>query len=878
MNGYEYTGDNGAFRLEDADRCSYLYFPAAAASGMMSSLTPELGGDLKTGQNTFVLQPVSSEDLHSNRGTRNFWLRMSDGKLVSATGNSVWQRALPPDRKDKVTVEGKALSHKVTRVIADPAITSEVLTFVPVETGDAIELTRIRITNSGSSDITFVPTYAVPIYGRSADNIRDHRNVTSMLNRISVTSSGIVNDPTLTFDERGHQRNTCVYGGFAYDISSDLPPISFCPTTEEFIGEGGTFDCPSFPSTGKPSYTEGGRADGFEVMAAAQFTEKTLAPGQSCEYVTALAFMNMGDAADSEEDLARHASALAEMAGKYLKADSFEAEYRKQEEYWEIKNNIRFHTADKDFDNWMYWVGIQPMLRRIYGCSFLPHHDYGKGGRGWRDLWQDCLALIIMDPSDVRGMLCDNFGGVRPDGSNATIIGSGRGEFIADRNGITRVWMDHAMWPFMTMELYIKQSGDIRILDETAPYFTDRQVMRGQMLLESDESIKPSSGTLLEHLLVQNLTAYFDVGEHGHMKLRGADWNDALDMAKDRGESVAFTAAYCGNFRRFASVLRKYAEVTGKTSVTAASEIARLLGTGEGDSFDGILSTYCSEVVNGFSGGTREYAIEDLASDLEAKASRIEAHIRQTEWYTDPEGYSRYNGYYDNSGRPLEKDGGMMLTGQVFTVMSSVATSDQVAQIVKSADRYLYDKSLGGYKLNTDFKQIKTDMGRMFGFAYGQKENGAVFSHMAVMYGNALYGRGFAKEGWKVIGSLYEHASDFESSRIYPGIPEYFDPRGRGVYHYLTGAASWLMLTVLTEMFGVKGEYGDLKFEPKLLPEHFDPEGCAGVQMVFGGLPLKITYKGPGTSVARIISGDNVIEGDVLPKDKITSDIEVILK
>ena len=45
----------------------------------------------------------------------------------------------------------------------------------------------------------------------------------------------------------------------------------------------------------------------------------------------------------------------------------------------------------------------------------------------------------------------------------------------------------------------------------------------------------------------------------------------------------------------------------------------------------------------------------------------------------------------------------------------------------------------GGYRLNTDFKEEKFDLGRMFGFAYGEKENGAVFSHMAVMYANALY-------------------------------------------------------------------------------------------------------------------------------------------
>jgi len=40
-------------------------------------------------------------------------------------------------------------------------------------------------------------------------------------------------------------------------------------------------------------------------------------------------------------------------------------------------------------------VAIQPTLRKIFGCSFLPDFDYGKGGRGWRDLWQDCLGLIL---------------------------------------------------------------------------------------------------------------------------------------------------------------------------------------------------------------------------------------------------------------------------------------------------------------------------------------------------------------------------------------------------------------------------------------------------------------------------------------------------
>ena len=393
-----------------------------------------------------------------------------------------------------------------------------------------------------------------------------------------------------------------------------------------------------------------------------------------------------------------------------------------------------------------------------------------------------------------------------------------------------------------------------------------------------------SKGSVLEHLLLQNLAAFFDIGEHGHMKLRGADWNDALDMGKDRGESVAFTAAYCANYRRLASILRKYSEIKGVDVIEAAAELNGLMGVPSERMMQRTLSDYCSIVKYGFGGAKMIYDIEDIAKDLEEKADYIEKHILENEWFTDAEGYSRFNGYYDNSGRALETGdaGNMMLTSQVFTVMSGIASEDQVKEVVKSADKYLYDEAIGGYKLNTNFHEIKTDMGRMFGFSYGQKENGAVFSHMTVMFGNALYTRGFKDEGWKVIGTLYRHATDFESSKIFPGVPEYFDPKGRGVYHYLTGAASWLMLTVLTEMFGVKGDYGALKFVPQLVNSQFDENGEAGVSFEFNGKPVNVTYKktAPDASsvVAITVDGAKVVEGsNVLPADKIGSEIVVEL-
>ena len=136
-------------------------------------------------------------------------------------------------------------------------------------------------------------------------------------------------------------------------------------------------------------------------------------------------------------------------------------------------------------------------------------------------------------------------------------------------------------------------------------------------------------------------------------------------------------------------------------------------------------------------------------------------------------------------------------------------------------------------------------LGRCFGFAFGHKENGAMFSHMAVMYASALYKRGLVPEGFAVLDGIYRHSQDFGLSGIYPGIPEYVEPGGRGMYPYLTGSASWYLLTMLTEVLGVKGQFGDLVLEPKLVPEQFDADGRASVLTLFAGRKLRITYHNP---------------------------------
>ena len=136
-----------------------------------------------------------------------------------------------------------------------------------------------------------------------------------------------------------------------------------------------------------------------------------------------------------------------------------------------------------------------------------------------------------------------------------------------------------------------------------------------------------------------------------------------------------------------------------------------------------MLAQYGASCRHTVSGKTAVLDAGELAGNIRGKAEWMAGHIRQTEWVTDREGNGWFNGYYDNHGRQVEGEDAlgvrMMLTGQVFAIMGGTATEEQIRGITKSADKYLYEKRIGGYRLNTDFHELKTDLGRMFGFAYG---------------------------------------------------------------------------------------------------------------------------------------------------------------
>ena len=157
-----------------------------------------------------MLEPVSSENLHNNKSTRNFWCIVEGIGCWSVTGAS----AEAEDKKFSTGQDASVLTaglmwHTIKRNSDKYKMEAEITSFVPVN--ENVEIMRVVLRNTSETEQKITPVAAGPIYGRSADNIRDHRNVTSMLHRIHTQQYGATVKPTMSFDDKGHRRNHLTY-------------------------------------------------------------------------------------------------------------------------------------------------------------------------------------------------------------------------------------------------------------------------------------------------------------------------------------------------------------------------------------------------------------------------------------------------------------------------------------------------------------------------------------------------------------------------------------------------------------------------------------------------------------------------------------------
>lgn len=855
-----------SFKIENPHRISDFYFPLTNTNGdFYSSISPFLSGDIKKNQNEFLTYPATIYDLKSLFCIRTLWLKF---KNTALNISPFWKT------KDKIILKAGPLWHQTTRINKKHNLSINTLNFIPEKAN--VEIMWIKIKNRGKEIKTFVPTTSIPLFCRSENNLRNHRHVTSLLNRAKTNKNGIVVNPTMYFDERGHKRNTTSYFVYAYtDQQKNIQGVF--STLEEFCGkEGNLYHPESVYSNLKPGKNK--EISGKENFAGIQFKPHKLLPQKDLNICIIMGI-------EKPQKINRTFK-------KFDTVNKVNSALEENKKNWTALNEkLQTNTNNPYFDFWLKWVNLQPELRKRFGCSFLPHFDYGKGGKGWRDLWQDILPDVIMNPKDIKGFLLNNFKGIRIDGSNATII-TQNGNFLSDRDKISRVWTDHGVWPFLILKEYIERTGDYKTLFHETSFFRDNQLKRSQ---EKDTEfsnekfpefkLKDKNGriyksSILDHLLIQNLVQFFNVGPKGNTKLENADWNDALDMAPDKGESVAFTNMYAYNFKKLAELLRKIQQIDPNiktVQITAnltdlISNKSRNINHCSPKKKQKILESYFEKTKDEIKQKKKKINLADLVKDLLDKYKYLSKQINKKEWLPDS---GIYNGYYDNNSKRVEGKTGskinIMLPSQTFPIISGIADKTKIEKIWKQISKRLRLKNSSAFKLNTDFKSLKLNLGRAFAFSYGDKENGSVFSHMNILMAYGLYKQGFAKKGYKIFSSLFE-LSTSKKSQIAPCIPEYFNLKKKGLYPYLTGSASWLIYTFISQICGISFDMGKLVITPCLLKEQFSKKNNNfEVQLNISGTQVKIIYRNinkkqwPDYKIKKLILNKKIIR---TPEDK----------
>ncbi len=200
-----------------------IYFPLMNQKGLKGYLTPFFAGHLALDHDHYVLEPTSERDLYEP-SSRNVMFFI-DGKRYDLNGQ------LEHQQNQVFSYETGYGYQKVTR--QEGLVEIQTTSFLVSETNTERHL--INVTNTGDYAIQFKAISAVELYGRSAENQRDHRHVTSLLNVTHIDHHILTMTPTLHFDETGHHINQLSYG-VAFEMHGHKN-IGASPTLDRFIGE-----------------------------------------------------------------------------------------------------------------------------------------------------------------------------------------------------------------------------------------------------------------------------------------------------------------------------------------------------------------------------------------------------------------------------------------------------------------------------------------------------------------------------------------------------------------------------------------------------------------------------------------------------------------
>lgn len=691
--------------------------------------------------------------------------------------------------------------------------------FVPL--GESCEVHEVVLTNESSG------TKKVDLYSYIEFALWDALDDMTNFQRNFSTGEVEVVDSTIFHKTEYRERRD--HFSF-YSVNKSIQ--GFDTDREQFIGLYSDVSCPDVVGANQ---SKNSMASGWSPIAS-HHLQATIEAGQSVSYIFVLGYIENKEEKWESPGVINKSKAYA-MKERFKTSEQVNAALKKLNDKWtELLSAYLVDTEDEKVNRMVnIWNAYQCMITFNLSRS-ASYFESGVGrGMGFRDSNQDILGFVHQLPERAKERLIDLAATQIRDGGAyhqyQPLTKKGNHDLGSGFN-------DDPLWMILSVATYIKETGDMSILDERVPF-------------ENDDALAAS---MMEHLKRSFNHVINNVGPHGLPLIGRADWNDCLN-------------------------LNCYSTTPGESFQTANNGTDGL--TAESIFIAGMFAFIGPEYVELCRRTGDQAEAERAETEIQKMKQKVLEHGYDGDWFL-----RAYDAQGNKVGSDTCEEGKIFIEPQGMCVMGQIGIeTGQAEKALDSAWKYL-DTKYGMVLNQPAYTSYHLELGEISSYPPGYKENAGIFCHNNpwVACAEATIGRGDkAFEIYRKICPAYlEDISDIHRTEpyVYSQMIAGKDAKfhGEAKNAWLTGTAAWNYVTITQAILGVKPHYDGLMIDP-CIPTSW---GQYTVTRRFRGTRYNITIKNPdhkSKGVTRIVVNGEEMKGCILPviSSKKEVQVEVIM-
>jgi cellobiose phosphorylase len=729
-------------------------------------------------------------------GGRYLYLR--DG----ATGE-FWSPSWQPTGTDLDAYECRHGLGYTTIASVRAGIRAETTYFVPL--GETLEVWRTRVTNQRSERA------ALSLFGAVEWCLWDAHDDATNFQRNYSTGEVLVEDGVIFHTTEYRERRD----HFAFLACS--APSGFDTSRDAFLGPYRGWDRPLAVERGA---TSGSIAHGWQPIGAHQ-VRLELEPGETREVVFVLGYSeNPKDAKFDPPGSGRlDTRRIRPVIARHLDPAAVDDALATLRGRWDdLLGALQITTGNEHLDRMVnVWNAYQCMVTfNLSRSASLFESGIGRG-MGFRDSNQDLLGFVHVLPERARERILDLAATQLPDGGawhqyqpltkrGNDAVGSG--------------FNDDPAWLVLAVDAYVRETGDLAILDELVAY----------------DNTPGSERPLADHLRRAIDFTLARLGPHGLPLIGRADWNDCLNLnvfSDAPGESFQTTA--------------------NRESSSAESVFIAGLFVLAANAWAGITER-CGDAVE----VTR---VREAAARMVAA---VDAHGWDGAWFL-----RAYDFFGEPIGSAANDEGQIFVEPQGMLVMAGIGLEDGRARSALAEVRERLATPHGIVLQKPSFSAYQVRLGEISSYPPGYKENGGIFCHTNpwVVIAEVLAGNpdGALDYYLRINPSAREGISDVHRCEPYVYAQMIAGPdaatHGEAKNSWLTGTAAWNYVAATQWLVGIRPELDGLRIDPRL------PDGWGEVRVTrrFRGATYRIVVHPGSGSVERLVVDGRDVAGNLAP-------------